>query len=76
MPQIHFYVSKDLASKIKDSANASGVSVSQYVAGVVKENLTADWPEGFFDEVAGGWKGEPIERPPQEKLEERDSLEN
>lgn len=76
MPQIHFYVSKDLASKIRDSASASGISVSQYVAGVVKGSLTADWPEGFFEEVAGGWKGEPLERPPQGELEERDSLEN
>ena len=30
-------------------------------------DLIADekWPEGFFEEVVGGWKGEPLERPDQ-----------
>jgi hypothetical protein len=29
---------------------------------VAKMNDVPDeWPEGFFEEVVGGWKGEPLE---------------
>ena len=41
------------------------MSLSQYVAELVKRELGMEWPEGFFDEVVGGWHGEPLERPPQ-----------
>ena len=74
MPQIHFYVPESLASKIRDRANAAGLSVSRYVAEVIKTEMAPDWPEGFFEEVAGGWQGEPLERPPQGNPEGRDSL--
>lgn len=74
MPQIHFYVPRDLASKISDRATASGMSTSRYVAELVKRDLSAGWPEGYFEEVAGGWKGEDLERPGQGTLETRDDL--
>ena len=56
MPQIHFYVPEDLASKIRDRAEAAGLSVSRYVADVVKTELVTDWPEGFFEKVPGAGK--------------------
>jgi hypothetical protein len=74
MPQIHFYVPRDLASKINDKATESGMSTSRYVAEIVKRDLASDWPEGFFDEVAGGWQGKPLERPDQGSVESRDEL--
>jgi hypothetical protein len=30
-----------------------------------------EWPEGFFEEVVCGWKGEPLERPKQATRELR-----
>jgi hypothetical protein len=75
MPQVHFYVPESLASRIRDRANAAGLSVSRYVAEVVKTELAAEWPKGFFDEVAGGWQGLPLERPPQGAPDSRDTLE-
>lgn len=33
-----------------------------------------EWPEGFFEEVVGGWKGEPLDRPEQGHAERRDRL--
>lgn len=75
MPQIHFYVPEDLASKIRDRAEAAGLSVSRYVADVVKTELVTDWPEGFFEKVPGGWKGRPLERPRQAGPDVRDPLE-
>lgn len=74
MPQLHLYVSKELASRVNDRANAAGMSTSRYIAELVKRDLDADWPDGFFDEVAGGWVGEPLERPPQGEFETRESL--
>jgi hypothetical protein len=75
MPQVHFYVPERLASRIRDRANAAGLSVSRYVAEVVKTELASDWPTGFFDEVAGGWQGLPLERQPQGTPDSRDTLE-
>ncbi len=74
MPQIHFYVPKDLAYKINERAAASGMSISRYVAQLVKRDLTSGWPEGYFDEGAGGWKGATLERPDQGEPEPRDQL--
>ncbi len=34
-----------------------------------------DWPSGFFDEVAGGWRGEPLIREDQGQYEVREELE-
>jgi hypothetical protein len=30
--------------------------------------VDAEWPEGFFEEVVGGWQG-PLERPDQGRFE-------
>lgn len=30
-----------------------------------------EWPAGFFEEVIGGWHGEPLERPEQGEYEQR-----
>ena len=32
------------------------------------------WMPGFFEEVIGGWVGEPLERPEQEEYETREQL--
>ena len=74
MPQLHFYVSNDLAEKIKQAAQVADVSVSRYLANLVKREVAADWPEYFFEEVVGGWVGEPLQRPPQGELEDREYL--
>ncbi len=33
------------------------------------------WMPGFFEEVIGGWVGEPLERPDQGEYETRETLE-
>jgi hypothetical protein len=50
------------------------MSLSRYLASVVQKEVSSGWPEGYFEEVAGGWKGEPLERPPQGDYEKRDTL--
>ena len=74
MPQLHLYVSDELATKVKQHAKASGQTVSKYLAGVVLKDLGEGWPADFFETVVGGWKGKPLERHPQGDYEKRDAL--
>jgi hypothetical protein len=63
MPRFHFDVPADLASEIARRTEARGLSVSQFLAEVVRREIATGWPDGFFEEVLGGWRGEPLERP-------------
>lgn len=74
MPQLHLYVTDDEAEVVKNRAEASGKSVSAFLADLVRREVAGDWPEGFFDRVAGGWKGDPLKRPKQGRPEKRGSL--
>lgn len=72
MPQLHFYVPEAVATRLKSRAKAAGISVSRYIAELVREELGPDWPEGFFEEVVGSWQGERLLRAPQGQFEERE----
>lgn len=74
MPQLHVYVPKSLAEEVRRRAQALGISVSRYLGQLVRREVASEWPEGWFDEVVGGWKGEPLERPAQGRHETRDPL--
>lgn len=74
MPQFHFYVPDKVADRVRQEANAAGLSVSQYLAEVVKREFNPHWPEKFFEEVVGGWQGEPLQRAEQGSQENRDEL--
>jgi hypothetical protein len=73
MPQLHLYVPDDVAETAKARAKAAGKSLSSYLADLVVNEIAGEWPDGFFEEVVGGWKGE-IERPNQGQIEKRDRL--
>jgi len=74
MPQLHLYVSDEVADKIKDRSQAAGLSVSRYLSEVVAREIGSGWPEGFIEQVAGGWQGELLERPAQGEIEQRETL--
>jgi hypothetical protein len=73
MPQLHLYVSDDVAEHIRSRARAKRLSVSQYLAEVVEQQVVAEWPEVFFAQVVGQWRG-PLKRAPQGKLEAREEF--
>ncbi|MBP9503344.1 MAG: hypothetical protein KBF17_14380 [Candidatus Promineofilum sp.] len=75
MPQLHLYIPDDLAERIQREAQSADMSVSRYLAELVRREMSPDWPEGYFDEVVGGWVGEALKRPPQGNLEQREPLE-
>ncbi len=74
MPQLHVYVPKDVAEAVRRRADAIGVSISSYLGQLVRREVGGGWPEGWFDEVVGGWKGDPMQRPEQGTYELRDEL--
>ncbi len=74
MPQLHLYVSEEIAETAKAKAKAAGKTLSAYLAELVRDELGGDWPPGFFGSVIGGWKGARLRRPRQGRLERRDRL--
>ncbi len=75
MPQLHLYLPKEIDEEVRRRAEATGTSVSRYLADLVRSQVADEWPAGFFDEVVGGWVGEPLERPLQPRPEVRNGLE-
>ncbi len=74
MPQLHFYVPDNVAIEVRRRADAHGLTMSRYVAQLVRREVSDAWPEGYFDSIVGGWKGDPLKRPPQLQAERRDEL--
>jgi hypothetical protein len=71
MPKLHFDVSDEVAASAKARARAAGKTLSSYLADLFVNDVAGEWPEGFFEDVVGGWKGEPLERRPQGRVERR-----
>ena len=74
MPQLHMYVPEEIAQALRERARARGIALSQLLAEIVRKEVAAGWPALFFEDVVGGWQGEPLERPDQDDPEERDPL--
>lgn len=74
MPQLHCYVPEDVAERLKRKAAQAHLPVSKYLAALVKKDTGSEWPEGYFDQVFGQWKGAPRQRHAQGEYEERAEL--
>ena len=73
MAQLHFYIPDSIADKIKIKAEHAHLSVSKYLAELAKREVSNQWPEDYFHKL-GKWEGEPLQRPNQGAIEQRDSL--
>lgn len=58
MPQLHLYVPQDIAIKIQQQAKERNLSVSRYLADIIKREVGEGWPEGYFERVCGKWEGD------------------
>jgi hypothetical protein len=47
MPQLHCYVPESIAQQLQRQAAQLGLSVSAYLAELVKRDVNVGWPEGF-----------------------------
>jgi hypothetical protein len=57
MPQLHLYLSTEMAEALRRKAKALDTSVSKYLAEIVRKDLGVGFPE-HYDEILGGWQGE------------------
>lgn len=70
MPQLKFNVPERVADKLRAQAAAQKTSLSKYIASLVLNACSGDWPEGYFENAVGFWQG-PTERPDEGSLETR-----
>ena len=47
MPQLHCYVPETVAQQLQQQAAQLGMSVSGYLAALVKRDVDAGWPQGY-----------------------------
>jgi len=74
MPQLHLYVSEDIASKVQEKARARKLTVSRYLAEVIKRDVGEGWPAGYFERVCGQWEGKFPDIPREESEELSEAL--
>ncbi len=55
MGQVTIYLDDAIEKKMKTSAKASRISVSKWVANVIKEKIATKWPADVA-ELAGSWR--------------------
>ena len=73
MPQLHCYVQDELADKFQKKAKQAHLSVSKYLALLVKHEVDSQWPANYF-EIFGSWQGETLKRPAQNDYEQREDF--
>lgn len=56
MAQMHFYVPDDFAKLIRRRAKQANMPVSRYLVQLIRNELGSGWPDGYFDEIYGGWQ--------------------
>ncbi len=61
--------------KLENMAKKNNRTLEEEVTAILEGVLKAKaWNPGFFEEVIGGWEGEPLVRGPQPEYQERDPL--
>ncbi len=55
MGQVTIYLDKEIENKLKTAAKSSKLSVSKWVANIIKEKISTEWPADVV-ELAGSWK--------------------
>jgi hypothetical protein len=74
MPELTFSVSELLAQALQGKAAEAGLSVPQYLAELVEQEVGAGWPAGYFRRVYGSWQGDELVRPEDLPPEEREAF--
>ncbi len=70
MPQLHLYVSDDVAERIREQAERESLTTSRYLAKLAVESTESQWPPGYFDTVCGSCPDFQVPDDPPEPLME------
>ncbi len=57
MGQVTIYLDSEIESKMKTAAKASHLSVSKWVAQIIKDKISTEWPQDVVN-LAGSWKND------------------
>ena len=55
MGQVTIYLDHEIENKMKNAAKSSHISVSKWVANIIQEKMSTEWPEDVV-KLAGSWK--------------------
>jgi predicted transcriptional regulator len=55
MGQVTIYLDNDIENKLKKAAKASKKSVSKWVAAIINEKVSTEWPQNIA-QLAGSWQ--------------------
>jgi len=58
MGQVTIYLDDEIESKMRASVKAMNLSQSKWIANLIKEKVTDEWPESVR-KLAGSWKDFP-----------------
>ncbi len=57
MGQVTIYLDNEMEHKLKKAAKASKKSVSKWIAAIINEKVSTEWPQNIT-ELAGSWKND------------------
>ncbi len=55
MGQVTIYLDNEIENKMKTAAKTSHLSVSKWIANIIKEKISTEWPQDIVN-LAGSWK--------------------
>lgn len=55
MGQVTIYLDNEIENKMKTAAKTSHLSVSKWIAEIIKEKISTEWPQDVVN-LAGSWK--------------------
>lgn len=55
MGQVTIYLDNEIENKMKTAAKTSDLSVSKWIANIIKEKILTEWPQDVVN-LAGSWK--------------------
>ena len=51
MGQVTIYIDNEIENKMKAAAKTSDLSVSKWIANIIKEKTSTEWPQDVIDKI-------------------------
>jgi len=70
MPQLYFSVDSETASRLTNEAENQNISLSRYLARVMKREVRESWPDAYLTQVVGSCSDDPLTEPDDLELDD------